>query len=216
MERRATAVLYFFPEITSVFIKCQRNGVWTSETMELGAGFLQDARLCHITAGNLRLFADTTGQTNIEGDPPLVILPAAMSLTAKHELQTLHNLSDSIKIDELLSTLSAHNVETSVDSLVMLKPLEPASNSQFHWSIPLSITTPVVLITAVLYFCCKSHCAAFMKCNPLKAPTTHSDCSSADETPASPEQQRHLPVTALPEVTPHRYSTYAVDQLSNA
>jgi hypothetical protein len=215
MERRNTAVLYFFPEVTSVFIKCQHNGIWTSETMELeGAGFLQDARLCHITAGNLRLFADATGQTNLESDPPLIILPAATTLTVEHELQTLHNLSEFIKIDELLSTLSAHNVETSVDSLIMIKPLEPAPDPQFHWSIPLSIATPVVLITAVLYFCCKSHCAAIMKCNPLKAPTTHPERPGPEETPTSTEQQRRQLAAALPEMTSHRYSTYAVDQLS--
>jgi hypothetical protein len=76
MERQAAAVMYFFPHLTNVHIKCHRNQ-WTTDSLQLiGAGILSDVRPCHISAGSLQLFAEITDQSGIESDTPLIIFPS--------------------------------------------------------------------------------------------------------------------------------------------
>jgi hypothetical protein len=166
MERRGTSVMFFLPEPTDVFCKCQHHGpAWETSTLQLhGAGFLHNVARCHIAAGSLQLFAEIRGQTDFESNAPRVVYPSPITVTTDSELESLKNLSDNNKLNELITQLSSHNMEASVDALVQLKPLSPLPISHSHWSIPLLITTSTTLIMAILYFCLREHGATILKC----------------------------------------------------
>jgi hypothetical protein len=160
------------------------------------------------------LIAKVTSQIDIESDPPLIVFPSPLSLAADTDLQSVHNLSDTIKVDELIATLSTHNVETNVESLVKLRTLDPLSNAHHHWMIPVIVSTTLVLLAVVLYFCLKTHGVTLLKCNTRNASASQPASSNHIKSQVSLDQ----PSTACGplQATTTRYSTYAMDQLSTA
>jgi hypothetical protein len=220
MERRGTSVMFFLPEPTDVVCKCRYRGPeWNTSTLQLqGAGFLHDVARCHITAGSLQLFAEVRGQTDFEGNAPLVVYPSPITVTTDSELESLKNLSDNNNLNELITQLSAHHMETSVDALLQLKPLSPLPTSHSHWSIPLLITTSTTLTMAILYFCLREHWVTILKCCTQNTPAITVTNIPTDNTRS--RDQRPDPSTSASYDTqstrPLNYSTYALDQLPPA
>jgi hypothetical protein len=206
MERQAAAVMYFFPHLTNVHIKCHRNDEWTTDSLQLiGAGILGDVRPCHISAGNLQLFAEVTGRSGIESDTPLIIFPSPLFLKATPELKPIHTQSDTSKLDDLITAVSEHQVETNVQSLVTVIPIQPATNAQFHWTMPITISTPLILLVVVVYYCLHTHGVSLANCK-TRSTSTATTVDTTDTVADRPiAASRHADIPAV------RYSAYAME-----
>jgi hypothetical protein len=108
-----------------------------------GAGFLNDVRSCQITAGSLQSYVEIRGQTEFESATPMIIHPSPLNITSDREFDALRNMSNIIRVHELIATISAHKTDTSVDSLVELLPYVLPQPHSSHWTIPLLLGTSV-------------------------------------------------------------------------
>jgi len=72
-----------------------------------GAGTLQGARSCHVTLGDLQLYAEIRGSSQFEVPTELVIVTPRLPVTSDNELQALKNVLNTDAVDELLSKVTA-------------------------------------------------------------------------------------------------------------
>jgi hypothetical protein len=192
------------------------NQRWTTRTMVLeGTGFLHDVRPCHITAGGLQLYAEIRGQTELERATPMIIHPSPLNITSDREVEALRKVSDTIKVDELIATISAHKTDTAVESLVeLLLSVLPQPHSS-NWTIPLLLGTSSTLAAAVLYFCLRAHGKTILKCFSHKRPPIPTVRSSLDYSRRTSSQspENTTSTNAQPKSSPqHSYSIYAFHQ----
>jgi hypothetical protein len=88
LERHGTTVLHYLPEARNIFIRCHGNKGWATSSMVLeGARMLSNAPACHITSVNLHLYAEIWGETEFEGQAPLIIYPSQPAVTSDSKLR---------------------------------------------------------------------------------------------------------------------------------
>jgi hypothetical protein len=224
LERRASSVMFYFPEPSAISFRCQTAQGWTTSVQQLhGAGFLHNVAHCHITAGSLQLFAEIQGQTQFQNDAPKIMFPLHTAIVTDSEIESLRKLSDVNRLDALITKLSTLNLNTDVDTLVTLNPNRPHPVSHDHWTIPLLLITTAILISVILIHCLKDKLATLLKCCPLNtSPPGGRDTSpqtTADTTRSSDitrqAQRVHAAAPASTEPRPNispEFSTYAVEQ----
>jgi hypothetical protein len=174
----------------------------------IGAGILGDVRPCHISAGSLQLFAEVTGQSGIESDTPLIIFPSPLFLKVDPELKPIHTQSDTSKLDALITAVSEHQVETNVQSLVTVDPIETVTDAQFHWTMPITISTPLILLVVVVYYCLHTHGVSLVNCKSQSTNTVSTEDTTTNVTDRPTAAIRHAELPAV------RFSTYALDEHS--
>jgi len=88
MEPRGSSVLYYFPELRKVVIRCRDSENWITDNIVMeGAGILGNVQHCHISAGNLYLYAEIRGETNFEETNLRILYPPQLTQTTNSELQ---------------------------------------------------------------------------------------------------------------------------------
>jgi len=79
-----------------------------------GAGTLQGAQSCHVTLGDLQLYAEICGSSQFEAPTALMIVTPQLPVTSDIELRALKNFLNTDVIDELLSKVTAHKLEANL------------------------------------------------------------------------------------------------------
>jgi hypothetical protein len=87
-----------------------------------GAGLLEWAQACHVTMGDLQLYAEIWGTSQFEAPSPPMMVTPQLTVTSGSKLEALKDVLNTDKIDELLSRLSAHKSEANIADLVNLFP----------------------------------------------------------------------------------------------
>ena len=115
----------------------------------------KNALSCHVTAGNLQLYAHLSGETRVQ--PPslaTVITPSHQAATSPSEMDALRNIVSDQDTYKLLSTLSAHKLEPTVENLLTLHSVMAARENGSSWTaahVYISVTVSICLVT--LYHC---------------------------------------------------------------
>jgi hypothetical protein len=76
-ERHSTLVLYYTPEPRTAHFRCRNSrGEWATDSLQLDkAGTLSGVQSCHITCGDLQLYAEIKGNSQFEVPSPQIITP---------------------------------------------------------------------------------------------------------------------------------------------
>ena len=96
LERHSTLVLYYTSEPQNAHFRCRGSkGGWTTNNLLLnGAGTLSGAQSCHITWGDLQLYAETRGNSQFEVPGHQIIVPLQLTVTSGSELEALKKISE--------------------------------------------------------------------------------------------------------------------------
>ena len=120
-----------------------------------GAGLLNNALACHVTAGNLQLYAHLSGETRVQ--PPslaTVITSSHQAATSPSEMDALRNIVSEEDTYKFLSTLSTHKLEPTVENLLTLHSVMAARENGTSWTaahVYISVTVSIYLVK--LYDC---------------------------------------------------------------
>jgi hypothetical protein len=179
-----------------------------------GAGTLQGAQACHITLGDLQLYAEMSGSSQFEAPAELMIVTAQQPVTSDNELQALKNVLNTGSIDELLSKLTAHKLEANLADLVSLEPLTTPNTVGTHWTTPLLLATSVIVIVAVVYYCTCAHGRMLLKCCIKKSHDPVPDSIQTDLAPSSNTPSKALSTESpSSREAPTDFAVYAVQNL---
>ena len=151
--------MYFTPEPQPVHFRC-----WTTVRMQLqGTGTLQGAQSCHVTFGDLQLYAEVRGSSKFEAPNPLIMVTPQLSVASDSELAVLKNALNTDQIDELISRVSSRKLEANINDLVLLHPLTMKHAVHTGWTTPLLIATATILFVVIIY-CVYTHWNTLIKC----------------------------------------------------
>ena len=135
-------------------LRCRKTGTWSTIRLRLqGAGTLQGAQSCHITLRDLQLYAEIRGSSQFEAPSGLMIVTPELPITSDSELQALRNVLNTDGINEVISKVTAHKLEANIADLVNLDPISTSHTANTSWTAPLLVTTSVILILVVVYYC---------------------------------------------------------------
>jgi len=156
MRQLGAVVLYYMPEPTEVVVRCRNNQSWVTDSLVVeGAGLLNNALACHVTAGNLQLYAHLSGETRVQ--PPslaTVITSSHQAATSPSEMDALRNIVSEEDTYKFLSTLSTHKLEPTVENLLTLHSVMAARENGTSWTaahVYISVTVSIYLVK--LYDC---------------------------------------------------------------
>jgi len=179
--RQGEAVFYYMPEPTVIFSRCRKNQSWTASSIVLdGAGRLTNSEMCHITAGNLQLYAQLNGETRVRTDVPAVIAPSHQVMTSPSELNKLRDVTAEQATYKLLNTLSVHKVDPSVNELLALHMVMTTHSNCMCWSNIICVSFAISISTVLVY-----HCTCMLWSRFCKKKRTHRSNSEADGHTAS-------------------------------
>ena len=156
MRRLGAVVLYNMPEPTRVVLRCRNNQSWVTNSLVVeGARLLKNALACHVTEGNLQFYAHLSGKTRVQ--PPslaTVITPSHQATTSLSEMDALRNIVSKQDTYKLLSTLSAHKLEPTVENLMTPHSVMTARENGSSWTaahVYISVTVTICMVT--MYHC---------------------------------------------------------------
>jgi hypothetical protein len=153
MQRHGAMVVYFMPEPLQIFLRCRDDQGWNTTSLILeGVGTLSKVQTCHITAGNMKLYAELSGKSKVRTQSPLIMSPGYQTLTSHSEVEALKKIAENPNTYELLSTLSAHKMEPSVDTLLSLHTSLTHSHG-LSWPTIVYISATVSICVMVAYHC---------------------------------------------------------------
>ena len=75
---------------------------------------MQGVQSCHVTLGDLQLYAEIRGSSQFEAPTALMIVTPQLPVTSDIELRALKNFLNTDVIDELLSKVTAHKLEANL------------------------------------------------------------------------------------------------------
>jgi hypothetical protein len=154
LRRLGGLILYFTPEPQPVHFRCREGSSWTTVRMQLqGTGTLQGAQSCHVTFGDLQLYAEVRGSSQFEAPNPLIMVTPQLSVASDSELAVLKNALNTDQLDELISRVSSHKLEANINDLVHLHPLTMKHAVHTSWTTPLLIATATILFVVIIYYC---------------------------------------------------------------
>jgi len=159
LRHLGSLVVYFSPEKQTANLRCRNMGAWTTTHLVLqGPGMLEGAQSCHISLGDLQLYAEIRGSSQFDApSEPLIIAPQ-VPVTTDGELQALRNVLDTHSIDQLLAKVNAHTLEANIADLVRLDPHSTTNTvTKTHWTTPLLLATSVIVILELVYYCTCTH-----------------------------------------------------------
>ena len=217
LERRDSSVVYHFPEPRNVNLRCRDGENWVTTNIALeGAGILSNVNQCHISAGNLQLYAEIRGETDFEGTTPRVVFPPQLALTTDSELQQLKDLFQTQNVEELVTAISNHKLDMKVDTLTKIYPRAAPVTNQMQWTIPVLIATSATLVLVILYYCTHTYVQGLLGCNCCgRQPESRARLSAdpAEATvPAYPQSQEGSEAQHRESSRQREFSTYAVHQ----
>ena len=206
MERHST-LMYFTPEPRTAHLQCRDSrGEWTTNNILLnGAGSLSGVQSCHITWGDLQLYAEIRGNSQFEAPSPQIIIPSQFPVVSDSEWETLKQITETKGVDQLKATVTAHMMETSVDALVQLHQSDPPHTDNSTWTTPLLLEMSCFLVV-MLYYCVHTPLAALTTCclhvesKDVRNPCTHNGPSVSTTSDALPVQS----------TSSQGYATYAI------
>ena len=214
LQRQGSVVVYYLPEARNAYFRCRDSQGWKSTNLMLdGAGTLLGVKSCHITVGNLQLYAEIRGEAQFEGPMPQVIYPSQFTVTSHNELEVLKKMAETQNMDELIAKISAQKMEANVDALVSLPSTIPPRTDNTSWMVPTFFATTVTLALLVLCYCAVTPFRKLLKRN------THPKTSEAPVNPNSKEDNPRTattssvgaPTTLQPEASSRTgFSTYAI------
>jgi hypothetical protein len=151
-HRHGTTVLYFLPDPRQAYPRCRNGRGWNTSSVVLeGGGSLIDAQGCHITVRELQLQAALRGETRIQDQASLVLYISHPAVTSHSEGEALEKITADQRTIELLSKLSAHELQTSVDTLLALHTITSLHTSGLEWTTAVYISATVSLSLFILY-----------------------------------------------------------------
>jgi len=118
---------------------------------------MQGTLSCHVTLGDLQLYAEIRGSSQFEAPSELMIVTPQLPVTSDNELQALRNVLNTDGIDELISKITAQKLEANLADLFSLDPVGTSHTVNTSWPTPLLVTTSVILIVVVIYYCMYTH-----------------------------------------------------------
>jgi hypothetical protein len=179
MQRHGTAILYYMPNPTQAFLRCRNGPDWNTSSLVLqGAGILENVLSCHVTAGNLHLYARLSGESKVQTQTLEIIIPSHRMLAAPEELEALRNFSSDQVTYKMLSTLTAYKMEPSVENLLTLHSAMTTPTNSFDWMHHLIISATVSVISIIIYHCSSAllrklrHCTSRRKSAESRPNTT--------------------------------------------
>jgi hypothetical protein len=81
------------------------------------------------------------------------------------EFEALKKITETKVVDQLIATVTAHKIVTSVDELVKLHPSDLLHANNMTWTMPLILATSSFLVAMLLYYCVHTHLAALTCCS---------------------------------------------------
>ena len=206
LQRHGAEVLYYLPDPTPVFVRCRDNQRWTTNSIILeGAGLLKDTLACHVTAKDLQLYAQMSGETRVQTQPHPII--KHQTITTRDEMQTLKDIISEPDTYNLLSKLSVQKTGPSVEDLITLHSdfTTPANYPNgIVTNIMASTTVTICLLT--LYHCSLTlwnkyrNCTARQKSEELGKGTT-SKADAPVQRQAQPRASKPTPIQEEAEGT---------------
>jgi hypothetical protein len=166
-----------------------------------GAGMFQVAQACHVTMGDLRLYAEIRGTSQVEAPSTLMTVTPQLKIMSDSELDALKDVLHTDKLNELLSRVSDHKSEANIADLVSLHPISTSRTISTNWTTSLLIATSGSLLAVVIYYCARQHWVTLVKCCTKKE--SHGLVLDTPPTGSSPPI---LPTSELP-VAEERSST---------
>jgi hypothetical protein len=215
LERQGTLFLYYTAEPQGTHFRCREAEGWTSVNLMLeGAGTLEGSQSCHITSGELQLYAEIRGSSQFEVPTPHIIIPSQIAVTSDSELGALRNVLDTGKVDEIIATVSAHKMEANVDDLVKLHPTSTPHTYHNDWIIPLLLATSSILVVMVIHVYARTYLRTLLKCCTSKeSPKVLRDTQSNPTQPDTPSSAAPTNDTLTPAGhTRQDFAAYAVHQ----
>jgi len=192
-------VLYYLPEPTLVFFRCRNVQGWNTTSIVLeGAGILNNALTCHVTTGNLQLYAQISGEIKVRTQSPAIIIPSRQTVTSHSEMESLRSIVAEQTTYKLLSKLSVDKLEPSVENLLHLHTTLATNTNSLSWTTNIIIPATVSICMITLYHC--SH-ALWNKIHKLVV-RRKSRCSDHNTSPKDGEstpQQTSNPVPVQAE-----------------
>ena len=191
LRRHGDVILYFMPEPSQVVLRCRHNQSWVTNSIVVeGAGLLNNALACHITAGNLQLYAQLSGETRVQPKSPVTIItPSHQAVTSPSEMDALKNIAGEQDTYGLLSTLSARRLEPTVENLLTLHSIVKTHENCSSWTAAhVYVSIIVSLCLVILYHClCKLH-NKLCKCMACLNTRTTTDNTAPRVDEAVPQQ----------------------------
>jgi hypothetical protein len=134
------------------------------------------------------LNAEIRGNSQFEVTTPQIVVPSQLAVTSDSVLEVLEKISETKKVDELIATVSAHQMEANVDYLVKLHPLELSHTDNTAWTMPLLLATSSILVAVVMYYCAHTHLDKLLKCCTNKESLSVKVHSSPSQLTTSPSE----------------------------
>jgi len=217
LERHSTLVLYFTPEPQTAHLRCRDSrGEWTTDNILLnGAGSLSGVQSCHITWGDMQLYAEIRGNSQFEAPNPQIIIPSQFPVVSDKEWETLKQITETKGLDQLIAAVTAHKMETSVDELVKIHQSEPPQTYNSTWTTPLLLAMSCLLVAMLLYYCVHSHLPALttwclhIESQDARTPCTHNGSSQEPIPPSASTTSEAPPVQST---SSQGYATYAIQR----
>jgi hypothetical protein len=156
MQRHGAMLLYYMPEPLQNFLRFRDDQGWNTTSIILeGVGTLTNLQTCHITAGNMKLYAELSGEYKIRTQSPLIINPSYQTVTSHSEVEALRKIAENPNTYELLLTLSAHKLEPNVDTLLTLHTSLTHSHV-LSWPSVVYISATMSICVNAVYHCSRS------------------------------------------------------------
>ena len=217
LERHSTLVLYFTPEPRTAHVRClDSREEWTTVNILLnGAGSLSGVQSCHITWGDMQLYAEIRGNSQFEAPNPQIIIPSQFPVVSDKEWETLKQITETKGLDQLIAAVTAHKMETSVDELVKIHQSEPPQTYNSTWTTPLLLAMSCLLVAMLLYYCVHSHLPALttwclhIESQDARTPCTHNGSSQEPIPPSASTTSEAPPVQST---SSQGYATYAIQR----
>jgi hypothetical protein len=218
LERHESLVIYYMPTETLAQVKCPTGEGWETSTFTLhGIGMLESVQHCYVSAGQIQLNAEVTGQSEFQGKLPKVIVPAHLPVTSQEETEILSTLTETESLEELLSTMSTHKLQTDVNTLLSLHRQTYKSQNGVNWTAILCITVPATVTLTILYYFSRIWLMRIWKCSrgsPVSSRPTTGDPSPAVGVSRRPESLT-VPVSTPASAGNEPGSTHSIYALQN-
>ena len=210
LRRHGAVVLYYVPKTTQVILRCRDNQSWVTNSIVVeGAGLLNNALTCHVTAGNLQLYAQLSGETRVQPKSPVTIItPSHQTATSPSEMDALRNIAGGKDTYGLLSALSAHGLEPTVENLLTFhSEIKAHENCPSRTAAHVYISVTVSLCLVILYHCSRTlynKLCKCMACLSTRTPTDNTTPRADEAVPQWVPSQAPNQAPVQEEATSHR------------
>jgi hypothetical protein len=165
--RQGDVWLFHLPSQQPLTARCPRGNTWKNNTQtHSGAGLIQNASMCQITAGEAQNLPEHHGTSRIQLDTPPVYTPDELQIVNAQELPDIKfALSSNInELDHIKDSVETSHKLLDVDTLLHVHNTSRSLKDVSCWNVINIATLCALIIVLILYLIVKPKCRNFIPC----------------------------------------------------